>query len=446
VQLLARRLITIAALLSLLLCFVSSTLFGFTVFFQDISRPFVARGALWEIACRGGVLFIDNEPQRDSETEQITAANFRARAKWEETHDSLRFAMEKAPYGPEYTAARLKMDAWEKENGIRWSGGPPAVAATAASEIHVHLALLVVVFAILPAVWVSIQGPASRRRLLLAGQFAVILLSATILVVLWRSYQAPIAFYLCTPTSSYQALIARGKISIGLPPVADPQKLAAVTKLAAHLRNEDLQWTVVPDIYFQHSGQAGYSRPPGLSITAEPRPGSVIDILATHPDRPEMLRACLRALHDPARFEAAHVILSKDRFFGRQQLAPGMTLGPMYWANSKVNNLDVVIAVEQRNIERPTKFEPSIVPNQLGKIELQWHKAHDRYTRQLPLWPAILLLLIFPVRWLEHALRQRRRRKQNACLTCGYNLTGNTTGICPECGTGIANPPVAVHA
>lgn len=28
-----------------------------------------------------------------------------------------------------------------------------------------------------------------------------------------------------------------------------------------------------------------------------------------------------------------------------------------------------------------------------------------------------------------------RRRRRGLCVKCGYNLTGNTTGVCPECGT-----------
>ena len=27
--------------------------------------------------------------------------------------------------------------------------------------------------------------------------------------------------------------------------------------------------------------------------------------------------------------------------------------------------------------------------------------------------------------------------KPDACHSCGYNLTGNTTGMCPECGTRV---------
>jgi hypothetical protein len=26
------------------------------------------------------------------------------------------------------------------------------------------------------------------------------------------------------------------------------------------------------------------------------------------------------------------------------------------------------------------------------------------------------------------------------CLACGYNLTGNVSGVCPECGTRITSP------
>jgi hypothetical protein len=29
----------------------------------------------------------------------------------------------------------------------------------------------------------------------------------------------------------------------------------------------------------------------------------------------------------------------------------------------------------------------------------------------------------------------RLRRRRGHCLTCGYNLTGNISGVCPECGT-----------
>jgi len=33
--------------------------------------------------------------------------------------------------------------------------------------------------------------------------------------------------------------------------------------------------------------------------------------------------------------------------------------------------------------------------------------------------------------------RRHRRRKAGLCFECGYDLTGNVSGICPECGTEI---------
>lgn len=36
---------------------------------------------------------------------------------------------------------------------------------------------------------------------------------------------------------------------------------------------------------------------------------------------------------------------------------------------------------------------------------------------------------------------RRRRPKASACPACSYDLTGNVSGVCPECGTKIATPP-----
>src|SRR5262245_28797653 len=48
----------------------------------------------------------------------------------------------------------------------------------------------------------------------------------------------------------------------------------------------------------------------------------------------------------------------------------------------------------------------------------------------IPLWiPFLLLALPAALLWRH----DRRRRAFGAC-TCGYNLTGNVSGRCPECG------------
>ena len=52
----------------------------------------------------------------------------------------------------------------------------------------------------------------------------------------------------------------------------------------------------------------------------------------------------------------------------------------------------------------------------------------------VPLWPLALAT------WLAAGLawRSARRRRPWECRKCGYNLTGNTSGVCSECGTPIS--------
>ena len=60
-------------------------------------------------------------------------------------------------------------------------------------------------------------------------------------------------------------------------------------------------------------------------------------------------------------------------------------------------------------------------------LRRRWHVA-------VPIWalaavPGAPLALI----WGRSAVRRRRGR----CGPCGYDLSGNTSGLCPECGAGI---------
>jgi len=65
--------------------------------------------------------------------------------------------------------------------------------------------------------------------------------------------------------------------------------------------------------------------------------------------------------------------------------------------------------------------------------------SHSRLV-VVPYWFPAAVLAIPPAVWLP-ALRRRWRRRfrltHGLCLTCGYNLTGNVSGRCPECGERI---------
>ena len=59
------------------------------------------------------------------------------------------------------------------------------------------------------------------------------------------------------------------------------------------------------------------------------------------------------------------------------------------------------------------------------------------FTVVSPLWAIMAATLIFPA--IVGTRRYIHRTKDGHCSKCGYNLTDNTSGICPECGTKISN-------
>ena len=54
-----------------------------------------------------------------------------------------------------------------------------------------------------------------------------------------------------------------------------------------------------------------------------------------------------------------------------------------------------------------------------------------RWAVALPLWiPFLLVTVPTAILWW----RDRRRISPGHCQKCGYDLTGNVSGVCPECG------------
>jgi hypothetical protein len=57
------------------------------------------------------------------------------------------------------------------------------------------------------------------------------------------------------------------------------------------------------------------------------------------------------------------------------------------------------------------------------------------------LWACLAVFSIYPLCFfgsrVSRRILQSRRSREGLCLKCGYNLTGNVSGICPECGEQI---------
>ena len=54
----------------------------------------------------------------------------------------------------------------------------------------------------------------------------------------------------------------------------------------------------------------------------------------------------------------------------------------------------------------------------------------------LPSLGVAMVFSVYPVAvYVRGPLRRRQRRRRGLCAACGYNLLGNVSGVCPECGT-----------
>ena len=59
----------------------------------------------------------------------------------------------------------------------------------------------------------------------------------------------------------------------------------------------------------------------------------------------------------------------------------------------------------------------------------------------LLVWSTPLWGIIWAFAWVRLRNRLLRRQPGCRCLACGYDLTGNVSGVCPECGGAITGSP-----
>ena len=62
--------------------------------------------------------------------------------------------------------------------------------------------------------------------------------------------------------------------------------------------------------------------------------------------------------------------------------------------------------------------------------------SHISYSAKAPLWLVALFLAVYPV-FASYRLYRNRPPPPGHCQSCGYNLTGNVSGVCPECGAAV---------
>jgi len=91
---------------------------------------------------------------------------------------------------------------------------------------------------------------------------------------------------------------------------------------------------------------------------------------------------------------------------------------------------------------QPIRVEDWLIgPEQVGGFPplLEWRSSQSgnllHHTLRTSVWVPVLTFAAAPLLALARYIRRRRLPPPGHCLSCGYNLTGNTSGRCPECGT-----------
>jgi hypothetical protein len=159
----------------------------------------------------------------------------------------------------------------------------------------------------------------------------------------------------------------------------------------------------------------------------------------------------LRGLDEPERALAAHVILTELQYGPRMLLSPGAAAGrlevlPDESFAQTVNGVRVLLRPEQpfspdrgpgHDVE--TRFcSASVEPGQLAAARDLWHRQLDVPVGSAPHWSVVAATALPPLAWFGMVLRRarlrRRRQRRGLCRRCGYDLTGNMSGQCSECG------------
>ncbi|HEY8751892.1 MAG TPA: hypothetical protein VIM11_28175 [Tepidisphaeraceae bacterium] len=80
-----------------------------------------------------------------------------------------------------------------------------------------------------------------------------------------------------------------------------------------------------------------------------------------------------------------------------------------------------------------------------GMVSNPWRThgfyGHGEWSVIVPHWFVALVTGLLPLWWVRSG-RWRRHVKPGHCRSCGYDLRGNASGTCPECGTPVESKPV----
>ncbi len=113
------------------------------------------------------------------------------------------------------------------------------------------------------------------------------------------------------------------------------------------------------------------------------------------------------------------------------------------WVDVRVQRGCVIITRDSTSSSRTAQAD--FLGDLLRPTPRQWAGISWSPNRvDLPRWTSLLALILlgtYPITtYARGPLRRYNRRRNGCCIDCGYDLTGNESGVCPECGTKVERP------
>jgi predicted RNA-binding Zn-ribbon protein involved in translation (DUF1610 family) len=97
------------------------------------------------------------------------------------------------------------------------------------------------------------------------------------------------------------------------------------------------------------------------------------------------------------------------------------------------NNLAAARFYHRAFDQVPREYERGYPPTAWNAIGFGHYSGVTHSTIWFPYWAAMLATGLGPAVWGVKRIR-RRRPREGHCVSCGYSLIGNVSGVCPECG------------
>ena len=118
-------------------------------------------------------------------------------------------------------------------------------------------------------------------------------------------------------------------------------------------------------------------------------------------------------------------------------------LNERHWARVAIRGGVIDLAHARRTLESYAPRRLRIPLSVFGDLSIRTGSNRNRWRYvvvRVPLWAMVALLFCHPaVAYFRGPFLHRLRPKRNQCTSCGYDRSGNTTGICPECGIAFSS-------